>query len=131
MNKPEIVLFKAKILTNTEEIAYCDYINSIIKKICLGRGRHVPSYNFYGDVYVFKDINISLTYMDSDYGNDKYHLEIAPEVWDEIPSGIDRNIVFDEGYNLVYSFQDSPDRKVLNWHLPGSWIQFIKAETEV
>lgn len=127
MKTPDtVVMFKSKYIKDREEMEYCSYINDLIRRITTKKGKPSVSPDFYGISYVYQNDKIRCTFNDSDYGNDHYHFEVNAFFWNDIPAGVNPDIVCDEGYNLVYSFQDSPDRSVLRWHIPGDWVEILK-----
>ena len=127
MKTPGIVAtFNTKYIEDREEREYCTLINDLIRKVSTQKGRSVVSPNFYGTSYVYQNEGIRCTYKDSDYGNDHYDFEVHVSRWNDIPAGVNPNIICDEGYNLVYSFQDSPDRSALMMHVPGDWVEILK-----
>lgn len=69
-------------------------------------GAASKSRNFAGTIYTYTDDNVTFVYQNSDFGNDHYRLEISGDV--------------------VYHFQDSPDRQILLRHVPGSWYDSIQ-----
>jgi len=126
MKSPKTVsMFNTMHIADKDELDYCHFLNDIIRRLAVNMGIASVSPKFSGTNYVFKGNGLRCTYNDSDYGNDRYHLEISSDVWNDVPDDINYETVFDEGYNLVYSFQDSPDRQVLLQHIPGTWISFI------
>lgn len=128
MKTPGILAtFKTMYIEDREEIEYCAYINDLIRKMSTIKGKSSVSSNFYGTSYVYQKDGLRCIYNDSDYGNDNYHFEVHVSRWNNIPAGVNPYIVCDnEGYNLVYSFQDSPNRNVLIWHIPGDWVEILK-----
>lgn len=127
MKTPGVVAtFKTMYIEDREEIEYCAYINDLIRKISTIKGKPSVSPNFYGTSYVYQEDGLRCTYKDSDYGNDHYHFEVHVSRWNDIPAGVNPDIVCDEGYNLVYSFQDSPNRNALMMHIPGDWVEILK-----
>lgn len=126
MKKPKTVsMFNVMYVTDEEELKYCHFLNDIIRYLSIKKGESSVSPKFSGTNYVYTGNGLRCTYNDSDYGNDRYHLEISADIWNDVPDDINYETVFDEGYNLVYSFQDSPDRQVLLQHIPGTWINFL------
>ena len=129
MKVPSTVsMFHTKRIDTTDELKYCAYINDLIKKVATEKGDALKSPSFFGVSYVYHNDRVKCTYQDSDFGNDHFHFEISKYLWNDIPTGIDPATVCDEGFNLVYSFQDSPDRKILMQHIPGEWIEVLKNE---
>lgn len=97
---------------------YCSYINKIILDTAVRRGAQTY------DGYIYMDNCVRFLYIDSDYGNDKYCIEVNRSVWDDIPSNINPFMVNEGGvWNLVYEYQDCRD--VLLFHIPGSWVNIL------
>lgn len=127
MKVPGIALvFKTIDVTHDYEfLEYCKAVNEIIKEKAITRGKIVPS-DFYGTIYRYKTKNCIYQYNDSDYGNDLFAFMVNDRLWDDIPSGLNRALINDDGFNQVYEFQDSPDRKILMHHIPGTWVRFLR-----
>lgn len=124
-NAPGIVAdLKSMPIRNTPFTDYCELINSIVLKMASTRGKR-KFINIATTAYVYEDGYVKLTYIDSEYGNDKYCVEINRSIWDDIPEGINPFLV-NEGsdYNLVYEYILS--REQLLFHLPGNWLDFVK-----
>ena len=108
-----------------QELHYCDWLNSHIKNLAISKGKAKESSNFSGTTYIYEDSIKRLTYQASDYGNDHYHIEIQEQAWDDLPKNCPEYLVKENGWNLVYSFQDSSDRKILGMHIPGTWVRIF------
>ena len=88
-------------------------------------GKSYVNRNFAGTIYTSQDKRFTLTYKDSAYGNDHYMVEVSSNVWDDIPTGVNPMLIGENGWNLVFHFQDSPDRQLLLSHIPGSWFDIL------
>ena len=120
-----VVMFKSEKIKDAAELEYCSYVNNLIRKIAMTKGKASVSPNFAGTSYIYRSEKFICTYKDSDYGNDNYHFEINKDLWNDIPTDVNPVTVCDEGFNLVYSFQDSADRQILMQHIPGTWIEVL------
>ena len=125
LNIPGIVAgLKTMQISETPFTGYCELINSIVMKMASAKGKRI-FIDVANTAYVYEDGNVRFTYIDSDYGNDKYRVEVNRSVWDDIPEGINPFMV-NEGsdYNYVYEYMVS--REILMFHLPGNWLDFVK-----
>ena len=88
--------------------SYFESLNSSIRRRAV-RGRSYTTPNFAGEVSSWDNGILRCTYMNSDYGNDHYRLEV--------------NV---DGYwVMAYHCQDSPDRQVIFQYEPGDWQSLI------
>ena len=119
MNKPDIVAgLKPLYVNGTDYKDYCDFINHVVRWTAVGKGY------WRGDTIIFQDESIRFIYVDNEYGNDKYTVEINREIWNEIPDDIDPQVVnFGGKWNCVYQFMDGRD--ALLWHIPGNWFRLL------
>ena len=118
-NIPETITKRSMSVAGTPYEEYCCRINSAVKKYALKYGAES------GEKYVYEDGKVRFTYIDSPYGNDKYRVDIARSVWDDLPDDIDPFMVNEGGrWNTVYQFQSGRD--VLTFHLPGSWTDTVE-----
>lgn len=112
-------------------LPFCQNLNETIRTLATQRGTVAFAGHAAETTFVYEDNTIRCTYQDNAYGNDKYHLEVSNAFWSQIPVDVPRSLVLDDGWNLVYSFQDSPDRQVILQHIPGDWDKLIKRYREV
>lgn len=89
--------------------AYCNSINTLVRRFALYHGKQGPMPGGTNNYYF--DGALKCTYFDSDYGNDRYSLEI----------------VNDNRLVPVYSLLDKPDKQVINLLVPGDWLEILQA----
>ncbi len=124
------ILFMKSIAAGEEYRDYCTLINRFVYAKAVQEGVRTTSPNFSGDIYIYRDEAFKLTYKDSDYGNDHYMVEVSTNIWNDLPSGVNPDMVHgNSGYNYVYDFQDG--REVLCTHIPGTWANILTGSDEL
>ena len=106
-----------------QEMEYFRFINAAILDYVTSRG--VETKTERGDEFVFKNRSVKLRYFKSFYENNSYQVKVHRSAWDDVPPNA-RHLITEGGWNFVYHFQDSPDRKIVHCHVPGSWIDMFK-----
>ncbi|MBQ6265993.1 MAG: hypothetical protein IJK60_11145 [Clostridia bacterium] len=89
--------------------SYCIQINALIRRFALYHGKQGPSPG--GTTHYYFDGVLKCTYFDSDYGNDRYQLDVVKE---------DRLVP-------VYALLDKPDKLFINLLFPGDWLEILQA----
>ena len=102
-------IFYRDLEPESELEAYCNSMNALVRRFALYHGKEglTPG----GTNHYYFDGALKCTYFDSDYGNDRYTLEIV------------------NGNRLVpvYSLLDKPNKQVINLLLPGEWLEILQA----
>lgn len=105
--------------------AFCKLTNDAIRYLAVHKGK-VESFveGYAGTIHKYVGKDIICQYNDSDYGNDQYFFMISSDIWDDYPKEI-KHLVYDDGFNHVYTFKDGVAGEVLLRHIPGSWIAYL------
>lgn len=119
---PGSVVIHSLEVSGTAYWDYCHYINRVAGENAVMRGQRVPEP--YGTKYLFQDQVFRFTYIVSEYGNEKFRVEVHRSAWDKLPSDVNPLMVNDgTEWNYVYDYSDSRD--TLTFHLPGSWFELL------
>ena len=123
MKVPEIITMRS-LKIGLEYAEYCALINTVIRETTITKGAWRPDKTWSGDVYVYQDANVKMSFRNSTYGNDHYLLEVHRSVWNDLPGSVNPFMINEGGpWNFVYHFQDG--RQVLLFHLPGQWFNVL------
>lgn len=126
MMKPGIVTIQTKSIRNDRTYEeYCQSLNELIHALSIQRGKVGNSSFRTETVNIYQDELIRCTYCDNEFGNDRYYLEINSEYWNKLPAAVPRALIYEDGWNLVYAYQDSPGRQVILHHIPGDWDHLL------
>lgn len=119
---PGLVAARSLEVSGTAYWNYCRYVNRIASENAIMRGQCIPER--YGTKHKFQDRVFRFTFIISDYGSEKFRVEVHRSVWNELPPDVNPLMV-NEGteWNYVYDYADADD--TLTFHLPGSWSELL------
>lgn len=127
MLKPGLVTIQTERIRNDPTYEdYCDNLNRLVRALSTQKGIVSDSSTAAETVYLYEDEVIRCTYLDNGFGNDRYYLEVNSEYWNKLPVEVPRALIYEDGWNLVYGYQDSPGRQVILHHIPGSWNSLLE-----
>lgn len=119
---PGLVACRSLEVSGTVYWDYCHCVNRVAGENALRRGQRVSE--LYRTKYVFQDRTFRFTYIVSEYGNEKFRVEVHRSAWDKLPPDVNPLMVNDgTEWNYVYDYSDSRD--TLTFHLPGSWFELL------